>query len=112
MKEACESLQTAQITYAVRDTSIDGVSIHEGDMMAIGDHGILNVGKDLKGTVLEAVGKIADDDTELITLYYGADVQQEDAEALREEIQEQFPDAEIEVNAGGQPVYYYFISAE
>ena len=112
MKEACESLQTAQITYAVRDTSIDGVSIHEGDMMAIGDHGILNVGKDLKGTVLEAVQKIADSDTELITLYYGADVKQEDAEALKEEIQEQFPDAEIEVNAGGQPVYYYFISAE
>ena len=112
MKEACSAMKTAQVTYAVRDTSIDGMEIHEGNVMALGDHGLLTVGESLDDTVLEALDKISDEDTELITLYYGADVKMEDAEALKEKAEERFPDAEIELNAGGQPVYYYLISVE
>ena len=80
--------------------------------MVLGDHGLLTVGESLDDTVLEALGKISDEDTELITLYYGADVKMEDAETLKEKAEERFPDAEIELNAGGQPVYYYLISVE
>jgi len=112
MKEAAAALKTAQITYAVRDTSIDGFEIHENDIMAIGDSGMLTVGKEIGPTVLDALSKIVDEDTELITLYYGADVTAEEAEALKEKAEEAFPDAEIELNEGGQPVYYYFVSAE
>ncbi len=112
MKDAAASLKTAQITYAVRDTSIDGFEIHEGDIMAIGDHGMLTVEKSVPDAVKGALQKIADQDTELITLYYGADVAKEDAERLCEEIAACYPDAEVEMNDGGQPVYYYFVSAE
>ena len=112
MKDAAASLKTAQITYAVRDTSIDGFEIHEGDIMAIGDHGMLTVEKSVPEAVKGALAKITDEDTELITLYYGADVSKEDAEKLCGEITEIYPDAEVEMNEGGQPVYYYFVSAE
>ena len=112
MKDAAASLKTAQITYAVRDTSIDGFEIHEGDIMAIGDHGMLTVEKTVADAVKGALKGITGEDTELITLYYGADVAQEDAEKLCAEITELYPDAEVELNYGGQPVYYYFVSAE
>ena len=112
MKDAAASLKTAQITYAVRDTSIDGFEIHEGDIMAIGDHGMLTVEKTVGDAVKGALKGITGEDTELITLYYGADVAQEDAEKLCAEITELYPDAEVELNYGGQPVYYYFVSAE
>ena len=112
MKDAAASLKTAQITYAVRDTSIDGFEIHEGDIMAIGDHGMLTVEKTVADAVKGALKGITGEDTELITLYYGADVTQEDAEKLCAEITELYPDAEVELNYGGQPVYYYFVSAE
>ena len=112
MKDAAASLKTAQITYAVRDTSIDGFEIQEGDIMAIGDHGMLTVEKSVPEAVKGALAKITDEDTELITLYYGADVSKEDAEKLCGEITEIYPDAEVEMNEGGQPVYYYFVSAE
>ena len=112
MKDAAASLKTAQITYAVRDTSIDGFEIHEGDIMAIGDHGMLTVEKTVADAVKGALKGITGEDTELITLYYGADVSQEDAEKLCAEITELYPDAEVELNYGGQPVYYYFVSAE
>ena len=112
MKDVAASLKTAQITYAVRDTSIDGFEIHEGDIMAIGDHGMLTVEKSVPEAVKGALAKITDEDTELITLYYGADVSKEDAEKLCGEITEIYPDAEVEMNEGGQPVYYYFVSAE
>lgn len=112
MKDAAASLKTAQITYAVRDTSIDGFEIHEGDIMAIGDHCMLTVEKSVPEAVKGALAKITDEDTELITLYYGADVSKEDAEKLCGEITEIYPDAEVEMNEGGQPVYYYFVSAE
>ena len=112
MRDAAASLKTAQITYAVRDTSIDGFEIHEGDIMAIGDHGMLTVEKTVADAVKGALKGITGEDTELITLYYGADVTQEDAEKLCAEITELYPDAEVELNYGGQPVYYYFVSAE
>ena len=112
MTDACHALKTAEITYAVRDTHIDGFEIHEGDIMAIGDYGMLTIGKTVEQTALDAVSAISSDDTELITLYYGEDVTEEAAEQLREAAAERFPEAEIEINRGGQPVYYYFISAE
>ncbi len=112
MKDAAASLKTAQITYAVRDTSIDGFEIREGDIMAIGDRGMLTVEKSVADAVKAALEIITDEDTELITLYYGADVTKEDAERLCTEITDRYPDAEVEMNYGGQPVYYYFISAE
>ena len=112
MTDACHALKTAEITYAVRDTHIDGFEIHEGDIMAIGDYGMLTIGKTVGQTVLDAVGEISSDDTELITLYYGENVSTEEAEEVQEAVRERFPDAEVELNYGGQPVYYYFISAE
>ncbi len=112
MEEACGNMRSAEVTYAVRDTSIDGFAISAGDFMAIGEKGMLRVGKELNSTVLDALTAISDADTELITLYYGADVPREDAEALAKAAEERFPDAEVGLNYGGQPVYYYFVSAE
>ena len=112
MTDACHALKTAEITYAVRDTHIDGFEIHEGDIMAIGDYGMLTIGKTVAQTVLDAIGEISSDDTELITLYYGENISAEEAEEVQAAVREKFPDAEVELNYGGQPVYYYFISAE
>lgn len=112
MTEACAQLKSAEITYAVRNTMIDGFEIHEGDFMAIGDSGMLEVNKELRSTVFSAIEKMAEDDAELITLYYGSEVQREDAEELAEAVAARFPDAELELNYGGQPVYYYFVSVE
>lgn len=112
METACKNMKSAEITYAVRDTSIDGFAISAGDFMAIGEKGMLQVGKELNATVLDALAAISDADTELITLYYGANVPREDAEALAKAAAERFPDAEVGLNYGGQPVYYYFVSAE
>ena len=112
MTDACHALKTAEITYAVRDTHIDGFEIHEGDIMAIGDYGMLTIGKTVGQTVLDAISEISSDDTELITLYYGENVSTEEAGEVQEAVRERFPDAEVELNYGGQPVYYYFISAE
>lgn len=112
MQEAMEALRNAEITHAVRDTSIDGFEIHQGDFMAIGDQGMLAVKKTLTDAVLEAIRRISEEDTELITLYYGAEVEASEAEQLKRLASQQFPNAEVELNYGGQPVYYYFISAE
>ena len=112
MTDACHALKTAEITYAVRDTHIDGFEIHEGDIMAIGDYGMLTIGKTVAQTVLDAIGEISSDDTELITLYYGENISAEEAEEVQAAVREKFPDTEVELNYGGQPVYYYFISAE
>lgn len=112
MTAEMERVRTAQITYAVRNTSIDGMEIHEGDIMAIGDHGMLAVDTSVSGAAKKALEAMLDDDSELVTIYYGSDVAEEDAEAFREQAQEQFPDKEIELQYGGQPIYYYMISAE
>jgi DAK2 domain fusion protein YloV len=112
MTEEMENVKTAQITYAVRTTNIDGTDIEEGDIMALGDHGMLAVGKSVDAVALNAMKEMLDEECELVTIYYGADVPGHEAEALREQVQEQYPDKEIELQYGGQPIYYYLISAE
>ena len=112
MTEEMGNVRTAQITYAVRPTNIDGIDIEEGDIMALGDHGILAVGKSVDGVALEAMKEMLDDESELVTIYYGADVSEHEAKVLEEQAQEQYPDKEIELQYGGQPIYYYLISAE
>jgi len=113
MTEEISNVATGQVTYAVRDTEIDGMTIHENDIMGIGDHGMLAVGTDIADTTAEMVEKILEDsDAELISIYYGADVAEEDAAALRDRIAEVHPDCDVELQFGGQPVYYYVVSAE
>ena len=105
-------IRTGQITYAVRNTNIDGMEIHEGDIMGIGDSGMLAVGQDVEETVLETLKRMVDDESELISVYYGEDVTEEKAEALVKKAQEAFPNCEVELNDGGQPIYYYLLSVE
>jgi DAK2 domain fusion protein YloV len=112
MMEAIANVKTGQVTYAVRDTRLEDKEIHEGDIMGIGDHGILAVGPDKAKVAMEMVDAMADEDCEVISIYYGADVAEEDAEALAAAIEEAHPDCEVEVNFGGQPIYYYIISVE
>ena len=112
MLEAVSLVKTAQITYAVRDTKIDDKEIHENDIMAVGDHGILAVGTEIDAVAVEAVKEMADEDTELISIYYGEEYSEEAANALAAELENVYPDCDIEVNAGGQPIYYCIISVE
>ncbi len=112
MAEAITMVKTGQVTYAVRDTKIDDKEIREGNIMGIGDSGILAVGEEIEATTLEMFEEIADEDSELISIYYGEDVKPEDAEALGEKVSELFPDCDVEVHAGGQPIYYYVVSVE
>ena len=105
-------IHTGQITYAVRNTNIDGMEIHEGDIMGIGDSGMLAVGQNVNETVLETLKRMVDDESELISVYSGEDVTEEDAEALVEKVQAAFPNCEVELNDGGQPIYYYLLSVE
>ena len=112
MTEEMGNVRTAQITYAVRTTNIDGIDIEEGDIMALGDHGMLAVGKSVDGVALDAMKEMLDEECELVTIYYGADVSEPEAKVLEEQAQEQYPDKEIELQYGGQPIYYYLISAE
>lgn len=112
MTAEMERVQTAQITYAVRNTSIDGMEIHEGDIMAIGDHGMLAVDTSVLGAAKAALEAMLNEDSELVTIYYGSDVTEADAEAFRKQAEEEFPDKETELQYGGQPIYYYMISAE
>lgn len=112
MCEEIKMVKTGQLTYAVRDTKIDDKEIHDGDIMGVGDHGILAVGTEIEATALETVEQMMDDDAELISIYYGEDMSEEAAEALAEKLTEAYPDCDVEVNAGGQPIYYYIISVE
>ena len=112
MMEAVSMVKTGQVTYAVRDTRLDEKEIHEGDIMGIGDHGILAVGKGCENVAKEMVAAMVDEDSEVISIYYGAETSEEDAEKLAEELEEAYPDCEVEVNMGGQPIYYYIISVE
>jgi hypothetical protein len=105
-------VKTGQVTYAVRDTEIDGKTIKENDYMGIGDKTILSVGQDLKSVTLEMTDEMIDDDSAIVSIYYGADSSEEDAEELATVIQEKYPDLEVEINNGGQPIYYYVISVE
>ena len=112
MKEAIASVKTGQVTYAVRDTRLEEKDIHEGDYMGIGDHGILAVGNDMGQVAVDMVKAMADDTSEVISVYYGKEVSSDAAEALSAKLAEEYPDCEIQVNSGGQPVYYYIISVE
>ena len=112
MLQAIERVKTGQVTYAVRDTRIDDKEIHEGDIMGIGDHGILAVGKDRLEVTKETVAEMVDDESEVISIYYGADIEEAEAEELTAAIEEEYPDCDVELNAGGQPIYYYVISVE
>ena len=106
------NVKTGQVTYAVRDTEIDGKTIKQDDYMGIGDSSILSVGQDLKATTLEMVDAMVDDDSAIVSIYYGTDATEEAAEELGAIIEEKYPDVEVEINAGGQPIYYYVISVE
>ena len=112
MKEAIRSVQTSQITYSIRDTSVDNVEIHKGDIMAVGDSGILCVGKSVSDVAVGSVEKMMGEEAELISVYYGEGFSAEDAEKLQQRLQEQYPDCDVELNDGGQPVYYCIISVE
>ncbi len=105
-------VKTGQITYAVRDTVIDDKEIHSGDIMGIGDAGILCVGKSVMDTTLDTLKSMVDGDSELITIYYGVDIGQETAEKLLERVEEAWPDCEVELHSGGPPIYYYLMSVE
>lgn len=112
MTDAISRVHTGQITYAVRDTRIEDKEIHEGDIMGIGDKGILAVGKGKENVAVTTVDAMMTDDAEVISIYYGADASEEKAEALAATLEEKYPDCEVEVNNGGQPIYYYIISVE
>ena len=106
------NVKTGQVTYAVRDTEIDGKTIKQDDYMGIGDSSILSVGQDLKATTLEMVDALVDEDSAIVSIYYGTDATEEAAEEIGAVIEEKYPDVEVEINAGGQPIYYYVISVE
>lgn len=112
MREAMTHIKSGQITYAVRDTSIDGKSIRENDYMGIGDSGILAVGQSLEETAMELIDCLTDEDSGLISLYYGSDVEESQAEKLAQMIAEKYQDVDVEINQGGQPIYYYVLSVE
>lgn len=106
------NVKTGQVTYAVRDTEIDDKTIKQGDYMGIGDSSILAVGTDMVDTTLEMVSQMVDEDSAIISIYYGEEVSEEDANALAEKLEETYEDLEFEVHNGGQPIYYYVISVE
>ena len=112
MLDAIQYVKTGQVTYAVRDTRIDDKEIHKDDIMGIGDSGILAVGTDIAGTTKDMLAELVDDDSELISVYYGEDVSEEDAMKLTEELEELYPNVDIDTHLGGQPIYYYVISVE
>lgn len=112
MKEEINYVKTGQVTYAVRDTIIDDKEIHQGDFMGIGDSSILSVGKDKMEITKDMVAQMVDEDSAIITIYYGEESNEEEANALAESFEAAYPDCEVEVHAGGQPIYYFVISVE
>ena len=112
MIQEMERVKSGQVTYAVRDTVIDDKTISEGDIMGIGDTGILSVAKDIESATAALIDALVDEDSELISIYYGEDIAGEDAEALAAQIEEKYPDVDVEIQDGGQPIYYYVLSVE
>ena len=112
MMAEIENVKTGQVTYAVRDTEIDGKTIKQNDFMGIGDKSILSVGTDLMATTLEMVDAMVDEDSAIVSIYFGSDSDDDSANELAAAIEEKYPDVEVEVNDGGQPIYYYVISVE
>ncbi|MBO6260729.1 MAG: DAK2 domain-containing protein [Lachnospiraceae bacterium] len=107
-----QNVKTGEVTYSVRDTSIDGTEIHQGDYMGIGDKGILSVGKDISEVIVEMLDKMETADAEVVSIYYGKDVTEEDANKIKDLAESKYPDVDVELAYGGQPIYYYIISAE
>ena len=112
MLEAIQNVKTGQVTYAVRDTHVDDKEIHEGDIMGIGDKGILAVGTAVEETAKEMLALLVDEDSELISLYYGEEVSEEDAQKFTAEVEELYPDVDVDAHFGGQPIYYYVLAVE
>lgn len=112
MTEAIGQVKTGEVTYAVRDTIIDDYEIRQGDYMGIGDEGILAVGQSIEGVTMGMIDKMMDEDLELISIYYGQETTEEDAEALRSRVEEKYPSCDVELQYGGQPIYYYIVSVE
>ena len=112
MLEEIQRVKSGQVTYAVRDTHIDDKEIHEGDIMGIGDKGILAVGKGIEETTKAMLEQLVDEESELISLYYGEEVKEEDADQLIQEIEELYPDVDVDAHFGGQPIYYYVLAVE
>ncbi|MFG6383849.1 MAG: DAK2 domain-containing protein [Lachnospiraceae bacterium] len=112
MTEELKNVKTGQVTYAVRDTLIDDKSIRQGDYMGVGDSSILAVGKDMKSVIQEMVAQLVDEESAIISIYYGQEIEASAAEQLGKELEETYPDCEVEIHYGGQPIYYYIISVE
>ena len=112
MKDGITHVKTGQVTYAVRDTHIDDKEIHEGDIMGIGDQGILSVSQSVEDAAKEMLAQLVDGDSELISLYYGQDVTEEDAAQFAQAVEELYPDMDVDLHSGGQPIYYYVLSVE
>lgn len=112
MMGSLETVRSGQVTYAVRNTTIDGKTVKEGDYMGLGNHTLLSVGRDMNSVTAELVGSLTDESSELVTIYYGSGVKEKEAKDCVRVLEEKFPDVEIELQNGGQPVYYYIISVE
>ena len=112
MLSGIELVKSAEVTYSIRDTVLDDVEIHKDDIMGIGDSGILAVGSDRDQTALDCLAKMVDEDTEIISIYYGQDVTEEDAENFKAKVLEKFDSCDVELQYGGQPIYFYILSAE
>lgn len=112
MIQEMKRVKTGQVTYAVRDTSIDGKEIKQGNIMGIGDRSILSVGDDISQTTLQMIDELVDEDSELISIYYGAEMTSADGEGLADIVSEKYPEVDVEIHFGGQPIYYYVISVE
>lgn len=112
MNAELSNVKSGQVTYAVRDTVIDDKEIKQDDYMGIGDDGILSVGQELTATVMDMMGQLIDEDSAIVSVYYGEDIGEDDANAIAAQIEEQFSDVEVEVHYGGQPIYYYVVSVE
>ncbi len=112
MTEGANNVKTGQVTYAVRDTEIDNKVIQKDDYMGIGDKGILSVGRDRDTVTKEMIAEMVDDDASVITIYVGSDVEEKDYEALKTELEDTYEDIEVEIQLGGQPIYYYIVSVE
>lgn len=112
MLKEIQHVKSGQVTYAVRDTCIDDKEIHEGDIMGIADAGILSVGSGIEETAKEMLSQLVDEDSELISLYYGEEVKEEEAEKFAQELAELYPDLDVDMHCGGQPIYYYILAVE
>ena len=112
MTEAISHVKTGQVTYAVRDTSIGGLSIQKGNIMGIGDHEILAVGTVVEDTAMDMIDKMVDDESEIVSIYYGDEVDEEIANDFASNVEKKYSDLSVELHPGGQPIYYYIVSVE